>query len=170
MLITVLFLWCLLFLFNKTWATQKKCETTRNNPKFPNWGNLKFSACFRFSNFEPNALIWAFWAKTFKLSNLSTKFCLYSISQVLLLNMTLVFENFESEYPQIWAFWAKKYQLSIFNKILYVSPFGGADFKPDICFWKSRVQILKFGHFEPKCIYFLILRKFVYALFRRCWF
>ena len=34
-------------------TTPQNCETTRNDPKFENWGNLKFSTSFRFSNLEP---------------------------------------------------------------------------------------------------------------------
>ena len=34
-------------------TTQKNSETTRNDPKFQNWGNPDFSTSFRFSNFEP---------------------------------------------------------------------------------------------------------------------
>ena len=33
--------------------TTQKSKTTRNDPKFQNWGNLEFSTTFRFSNFEP---------------------------------------------------------------------------------------------------------------------
>ena len=32
-------------------TTQKNCETTWNDPKFQNWGNMEFSTSFRFSNF-----------------------------------------------------------------------------------------------------------------------
>ena len=49
---------------------QTNWETTRNDPKFQNWGNLEFSTSFCFSNFGPCTRIWAFCAKKYQLSNL----------------------------------------------------------------------------------------------------
>ena len=60
---------------------------------------------------------------------------------------------------QIWIFWAKKYGRSNLNEILHVPYFECVDFTFVICFWKSRTQFPKFGHFEPKSINFLILTK-----------
>ena len=88
-----------------------------------------------------------------------TKFHSYPILKVLIPHLTLVFKNLPKS-SQIWAFWAKKCQLSNLKKILSVPYFEGADFKSDFHFQKFQAQIPKSGHFGPKSISFLILKKF----------
>ena len=61
------------------------------------------------------------------------KFCLYSISKVLISNLTFA-SKMLSPKPQIWAFLDKMHQLSNLNEILPVSYFEGANFKFDIRF------------------------------------
>ena len=61
------------------------------------------------------------------------KFCISPILNVVISNLTLVFENFEPEFPNI-GIMGKKCQLSNLNNIFTVHYFEGADFKPDICF------------------------------------
>ena len=72
-------------------TTKKNCETTRNNPKFQNSDN--FQLAFVFQSSSQSVQIWAFWVKSINFLIL-TKFCLYSISKILISNLTFVFESF----------------------------------------------------------------------------
>ena len=62
------------------------------------------------------------------------KFCMYLISNVLISNLTFVFENFETESLNM-GILGQKYQLSNLNKILSFLYFESVGFKPDIV-WK----------------------------------
>ena len=64
-----------------------------------------------------------------------TKYRTYPILNVLILNLSLVFENFEPKSP-IGHFWVKMYQPFNLNEISHVPYFKGADFKFDIGFPK----------------------------------
>ena len=94
-----------------------------------------------------NALIWAFWAKKYQLSNLN------KISHVAYFKgadfkFDIGFRKFWN--AQVWAFWAKKYQLSNLNEILPVSNFKGADFKFDFRFrkfWNFITSLIKIVYF-----------------------
>ena len=60
---------------------------------------------------------------------------MYTISNVLIANLTLAFEKFESKSLNL-GIMGKKYQLSNLNEILPLYYFEGADFKSDFGFWK----------------------------------
>ena len=62
-----------------------------------------------------------------------TKFCLYTISKVLISNLTLVFKNVEPKYPNL-DILGEKVVISNLNKISHEPFFEGADFKSDIAF------------------------------------
>ena len=79
-------------------TTKKNCETTRNNPKFQNSDN--FQLAFVFQSSSQSVQIWAFWVKSINFLIL-TKFCLYSISKILISNLTFVFESFQSKFPNL---------------------------------------------------------------------
>ena len=101
--------------FTKTRKEPKPAKTTRNQPKRTKkiakcpktTKNFKINEIWNFlltlvfQTSGPNAQIWLFWAKKYQLSNLSTKFCMYPISNELISNLTLVFENFESKSPNM---------------------------------------------------------------------
>ena len=80
--------------------------------------DFKFAICFwkfraqipKFRHFGPESMNFLILAKL----------CISPISKVLISNLTLVFENFESKCPNlgIWAFCFKKYHISNLNKIL----------------------------------------------------
>ena len=59
-------------------TTQKNWETTWNDPKFQNWGNLEFSEILIFQISSPNAQIWTFWDEKYWLSNLNEIFLVLS--------------------------------------------------------------------------------------------
>ena len=61
------------------------------------------------------------------------KFCMYTISNVLIANLTLAFEKFEPKSLNL-GIMGKKYQFSNLNEILPLYYFEGADFKSDIGF------------------------------------
>ena len=86
-----------------SWNQPKQPEASRNDPqklrndqKFWNWGNLEFPTSFRYLNFEPKAQIWAFWDFL-----ILTTFCMYSILNVLIANLSFVLENFEPKSPNL---------------------------------------------------------------------
>ena len=60
-----------------------------------------FLQVFVLQTSSPNVQIWLTWGKKYQLSNLSTKFCLYFISKMLISNLTLVLESFEPKYPKL---------------------------------------------------------------------
>ena len=82
----------------------KPAKTSQNDPKklrndlkrakISKLKKLEFFTSFRFSNFEPKGLNLCVLGQEYQLSNPSTKLCLYSISKMLISNLTLVFEKF----------------------------------------------------------------------------
>ena len=70
---------------NQPKRQKKSCKTTPNNQKFQSWGNLKFSACFHFSNFGAKRINFL----------ILTKFCMYPILNVLISNLLFGFEKLE---------------------------------------------------------------------------
>ena len=76
----------------------KQPETTQNFKT----GEIRiFLQASVFQTSSPNAQIWVFWAKKYQLSNLSTKFYLYTISNILISILTLVFKSFEPKSPNM---------------------------------------------------------------------
>ena len=73
----------------------------------------------KFGHFRPKSIS----------SLILAKFHMYSISNVLISDLTLVFESFESKSPNY-----QKYQLSNLSEILPVSYCEGANFKFDFRF------------------------------------
>ena len=82
-------------------TTLKNCETTQSDPEFQHWRNLEFSTSLGFSNFKPKCPNLRISGKKYQLSNLSTKFWMYPNSNVVISNLTLVFENFEPKFRNI---------------------------------------------------------------------
>ena len=119
----------------KTGTSQKSCKTSQSEPKFPNCGNMEFSASFFFSNFEPKCPYLG--PKKFQLSNLLTKFCLKPILQVLISNLTLVLENFEPKFEKFGHFGANSINFQILTKFL-MYPFRRDWFQ--IWHWFSKIS------------------------------
>ena len=113
----------------------QKLRSDVKRAKISELKNLEFFTSFRFSNFEPKCPNLGILDQEYQLPNISTNFCLYSISKMLISNMTLVFEKFLPKYPSL-SILVKKYWLSKLNENLYVHHFECADFKFDTGFRK----------------------------------
>ena len=128
----------------KTWNEPKRLKTSWTDPKniakwpeviqnFKIWEIWNFLLAFVSQISSSNPQIWVFWVKKYQLSNPFMKFFLYSIFKVLILHLTLVFNNFGHKSPNM-GILGQKVPLSSLHKILPVPYFEGADFKSDIHF------------------------------------
>ena len=113
----VAFLWCLLLVFTKNRNDPKKLQ---NEPKRAKISKLRKYGIFcqlLFFKFRAQMPKFGYLGpKKFQLSNLLTKFCLKPILQVLILNLTLVLENFESKFRKFGHFGPNSINFQILTK------------------------------------------------------
>ena len=119
-----------------------------------------------FSKFAKSG-IWVLWAKKYQLHHLSTKFCQYHIAKVLILNLTLVFQNL-TQILKFGHFRLKSINFLIFKKFYMYTIFKY--FKSDNGFWeiwKTKTS----GKFQisPILKFWVISGCFAICLYRFGW-